>query len=76
MQAGDRIVEVTGADGKTVSLYNQPLEFAVKQLQGEAGEAVTLRILRDGPDGNPAEHMVRVVRTQIVLPPVTARTDW
>ena len=76
MQAGDRIVEVTGADGKTVSLYNQPIEVAVKQLQGEAGERISLRILRNGSDGKPVEQTVNVVRSQIVLPPETARAKW
>jgi hypothetical protein len=76
LQRGDRIVEVTGADGKTVSLYNQPIEATVKQLQGEAGERISLRILRSGPDGRPVEQTVNVVRSQIVLPPVTARKEW
>jgi S1-C subfamily serine protease len=74
LQPGDRFVEVTGADGKAVSLYQQPLETAVNQLHGEAGETVTLRILRDGPGGNPVEQTIRLTRDQLIFPPDTART--
>jgi C-terminal processing protease CtpA/Prc len=66
--AGDRFLEVTGPDGKTVSLYQQPLEAAVKNLQGEAGETISLRILRDTPGGGTAEQTIRLTRDQLIFP--------
>ncbi len=74
LQSGDRIVEVTGPDGKPVSLYQQSLETAVLNLRGEAGESVTLRILRPGQGGVPVEQTLRVTRDQLVFPPDTARS--
>lgn len=75
LQAGDRFLEVTGTDGKTVSLYQQPVEFTAKQLHGEAGEPVDLHILRNGPDGKPLELTVRIVRDQLVFPADMAKAE-
>lgn len=69
LRQGDRMVEVTGPDGTAVSLYQQPLDFAVQRLRGEAGESLMLRILRDGPDGRPQEETVRIARSQLIFPP-------
>ncbi|HEX2749971.1 MAG TPA: PDZ domain-containing protein [Verrucomicrobiales bacterium] len=71
LQGGDRIVEVTGPDGKPVSLYQQSLETAVLNLRGEAGESVTLRVLRPGQGGVPVEQTIRVTRDQLVFPTAT-----
>jgi hypothetical protein len=67
LQAGDRFIEVTGPDGKAISLYQQPLEVAVKNLQGEAGETISVRILRGTPGGT-AEHTISITRGQLVFP--------
>jgi hypothetical protein len=75
IQAGDRLVEVTGNDGKPVALYQQPLETALNHLRGEAGETVTIRLLRGASNGEIAEHTLRVTRDQIILPPEFARTE-
>jgi hypothetical protein len=75
LQAGDRFLEVTGPDGKTVPLYQQPIENAVRSLQGESGETIAVRILRDGAGGAPTEHVIRVTRDQIIFPPATANVE-
>ena len=75
LMAGDRFLDVTGADGRTVPLYQQPLEAAANQFHGESGEPLDLHILRTGPDGSPSELTVHIIRDQIVFPPSTAKAE-
>jgi hypothetical protein len=75
LQAGDRFLEVTGPDGTTVTLYQQPIETAVRNLQGESGETIAVRILRNESGGVPTEHVIEVTRDQIIFPPATANVE-
>jgi hypothetical protein len=76
LQTGDRLVEIAGASGDFTPLYGRGLEEAIGQIRGEPGQTARLRILRNGPDGRPAEQVLELTREQIVLPPAkTGRPD-
>jgi hypothetical protein len=75
LQTGDRLVEISGASGEVTSLYGKALQEAITEIRGEPGQPARLRILRNGPDGRPAEHVLDLIRQQLVLPPADRHPD-
>lgn len=66
LQPGDRIVNITEADGKTVELFGQDMGSLVENIRGEPGTETALTILRPREDTGELEQIeLRVTREQL-----------
>ncbi len=64
---GDRLVEISGPAGQPVSLYGIRLDEAVASLRGDTTDAINIRLLRTGADGQVTEQILPVTRKQLIL---------
>ena len=68
VQPGDRILELSEANGSKQSLYGRELNTTVNLIRGEPGSELTLRLLRQNKNtGQLEEHLVPVTRGQLYL---------
>lgn len=69
LQKQDRLLEIEGDSGESISLYGKNISEVARELRGEPGSTARLRVLRPGPDGQPTEQTLQIERQQLIMPP-------